>query len=195
MGLMSWVRVQWDRAAALAAMAIGLLAFLIGWIGVSGTSYVAKQLPYVVSGALFGIFMVGVAAVLWLSADLRDEWRELRGIRTALDAQAGGTHARPATQIPEPAVQATEQGIPYPEPAEMYVPPLAAYTEQVVQYPEPVPTYVAPVAAYVAPVPYAPAAAPFEAGVHHTMELPTLAGADSGAFDTPDSIGAPSGTI
>jgi uncharacterized membrane protein YfcA len=87
MGFMNWVRVQWDRAAAMAAMLIGLLALLLGWIGVSGQAYVAKQLPYVISGALFGIFMIGVAAVLWLSADLRDEWRELRGIRLELRDQ------------------------------------------------------------------------------------------------------------
>ena len=87
MGFVNWVRTQWDRAAALAAMIIGLLALLLGWIGVSGNSYVAKQLPYVVSGALFGIFMIGIAAAIWLSADLRDEWRELRGIRVELRAQ------------------------------------------------------------------------------------------------------------
>ncbi len=87
MGFVNWVRTQWDRAAALTAMVIGLLALLLGWIGVSGNSYVAKQLPYVVSGALFGIFMIGVAAAIWLSADLRDEWRELRGIRLELRAQ------------------------------------------------------------------------------------------------------------
>jgi membrane-associated protease RseP (regulator of RpoE activity) len=87
MGFVNWVRTQWDRAAALAAMLVGLLALLLGWIGVSGNSYVANQLPYVVSGALFGIFMIGIAAAIWLSADLRDEWRELRGIRVELHAQ------------------------------------------------------------------------------------------------------------
>jgi len=91
MGFLNWVRVQWDRAAALAAIVIGLVALLLGWIGVSGQSYVAKQLPYIVSGALFGIFMVGVAAVLWISADLRDEWRELRGIRVLLRDELAAT--------------------------------------------------------------------------------------------------------
>jgi hypothetical protein len=84
MSILNWIRVQWDRAAALAAALIGALALLLGWVGISGEKYVTKQLPYIVSGALFGIFMIGVAAVLWLSADLRDEWRELRGIRLAL---------------------------------------------------------------------------------------------------------------
>jgi hypothetical protein len=87
MGFVSWVRTQWDRAAAVAALLIGVVSLLLGWIGVSGTSYVAKQIPYVVSGALFGVFMIGIAAAIWLSADLRDEWRELRGIRLELRAQ------------------------------------------------------------------------------------------------------------
>lgn len=101
MSLLNWVRTQWDRAAALAALVIGLGAFLFGWIGVSGSAYVAAQLPYIVSGALLGIFMVGVAAVLWLSADLRDEWRELRGIRQLLKEQnAGHVAARSSDERP-----------------------------------------------------------------------------------------------
>jgi hypothetical protein len=86
-GLLTWVRTQWDRAAALVVLAIGLLALLLGWIGVSGNANVGKALPYVVSGGLLGIFLMGVAATLWLSADLRDEWRELHGIRLALREQ------------------------------------------------------------------------------------------------------------
>lgn len=87
MGLLNWVRTQWDRAAALGVLAVGLLALLLGWVGVSGNANVAKALPYVVSGGLLGIFLMGVAATLWLSADLRDEWRELHGIRLMLREQ------------------------------------------------------------------------------------------------------------
>jgi hypothetical protein len=97
MGFVNWVRTQWDRAIALAALIIGLFALLLGWIGVSGSPYVAKQVPYLISGALFGIFMIGAAGVMWLSADLRDEWRELRGIRILLREQSdGGSLARAA---------------------------------------------------------------------------------------------------
>lgn len=106
MGLMNWMRVQWDRTAAIAAAGIGGLALLLGWIGVSGESYVAKQLPYIVSGALFGIFMVGIAAVLWLSADLRDEWRELRGIRNALRESAPQQAAR---HVGDPSIEHTTE--------------------------------------------------------------------------------------
>lgn len=78
MALMKLVRAQWDRAGAVTAVLLGLLALLLGWIGTSNTEYVAGQMPYIVSGGLLGLFLLGVGAVLWLSADLRDEWRQLR---------------------------------------------------------------------------------------------------------------------
>jgi peptidoglycan/LPS O-acetylase OafA/YrhL len=83
---MTWVRLQWDRAGAIFALALGALSLFLGWLGVTDTPHVAKQLPYIASGGLFGIFLVGVAAALWISADLRDEWRELRGLREELRA-------------------------------------------------------------------------------------------------------------
>lgn len=103
MGVLKWVRVQWDRAAALALTGTAVVAFILGWIGVSGDAYVANQLPYIVSGALLGIFLVGIAAALWLSADLRDEWRELRAIRQAL-----GEHG---AVLVEAAAAARQQGV------------------------------------------------------------------------------------
>jgi hypothetical protein len=47
---------------------------------VSDTAFPAEQIPYVVSGGLVGVFLLGLGAVLWLSADLRDEWRKLDAI-------------------------------------------------------------------------------------------------------------------
>jgi hypothetical protein len=75
---MKFVRTQWDRSGAVVAVVGGLLALLLGWLGSSDTEYVAGQMPYIVSGGLLGLFLLGVGAVLWLSADLRDEWRQLR---------------------------------------------------------------------------------------------------------------------
>lgn len=80
------VRAQWDRAIAAAALTIGLLALLFGYLGISGEKFVARQLPFIISGGLFGIFMLGVAAVAWITAEMRDEWRELRSLRTLLEA-------------------------------------------------------------------------------------------------------------
>jgi hypothetical protein len=100
--ILTILRSEWDRAAALAALVAGVAAMVNGWVGVSGTAYAAEQMPYVVGGGLVGIFLLGVAAVLWLSADLRDEWRKLAD----LDDRLGRIEARPAalaTQAPAPA--------------------------------------------------------------------------------------------
>ncbi|HEX3899308.1 MAG TPA: hypothetical protein VHW74_09050 [Mycobacteriales bacterium] len=85
---MTFLRRQWDRVAAGVLLLVGVLSLVLGWIGVSGTTHVAAQLPYFISGGLFGLFLLGVGHMLWTSADLRDEWAELRAIRRLLEDQA-----------------------------------------------------------------------------------------------------------
>jgi heme A synthase len=79
-----WVKAQWDRAAAIVALVVGVLALLLGWLGVSDATLPTQQISYLASGGLFGLFALGVAATLWLSADLRDEWRKLDDIHKSL---------------------------------------------------------------------------------------------------------------
>jgi len=78
------LRAYWDRIAAWVLVGIGALALLIGWIGVSGTGLPSEQLPYVVSGGVGGIALIGIGATVWISADLRDEWRQLRAVEDAI---------------------------------------------------------------------------------------------------------------
>jgi hypothetical protein len=62
----------------------------------------------VVGGGLVGIFLLGVAAVLWLSADLRDEWRKLAD----LDESLGRLEGRPAAMAtPAQPVAAPANGV------------------------------------------------------------------------------------
>jgi hypothetical protein len=49
---------------------VGAVALLVGYFGVSGTLDPAKQLPYLISGGVGGLFLLGVAAALLFSADL-----------------------------------------------------------------------------------------------------------------------------
>lgn len=77
MEFLRWVRDQWDRVLAVIAGVAGAGALVAGWIGVSTNVFPAKQLPYLISGGLGGLFLVGITATFWLSADLRDEWRKL----------------------------------------------------------------------------------------------------------------------
>ena len=80
MNLSQWVRGQWDRVAAWILIAIGGLAIVLGWLGVRDEALTQKQIPYVISGGIGGLFLLAVGAMLWLSADLRDEWRKLDAI-------------------------------------------------------------------------------------------------------------------
>lgn len=77
MNLLKYVRVQWDRTGAVVAAVIGVIALIFGYLGTSDTEFIAEQIPYIISGGLVAVVLFTVAGVLWLSADLRDEWREL----------------------------------------------------------------------------------------------------------------------
>ncbi|HKN37642.1 MAG TPA: hypothetical protein VJ456_00885 [Acidimicrobiia bacterium] len=101
---MKYLRNEWDRAGAWLCVTAGAVALVVGYFGVSGTLETGKQLPYVVSGGMAGLFLLGLGALLWVSADLRDEWRKLDAIdRHLLD---GGTlpqaPAGPGATPPEP---------------------------------------------------------------------------------------------
>ena len=75
---------------ALVAGICGGVALLIGYFGVSGTLDPAKQLPYLVSGGVGGLFLLGVAAALLFSADLgatRADIARLHDVVTELSAQ------------------------------------------------------------------------------------------------------------
>jgi hypothetical protein len=89
MDVMTFLRNQWDRVAAWVAIGLGALLLLLGWLGVSDTVYPAEQLPFIISGGVGGACLIGIGAMLWLSADLRDEWTELQEISKQL-AQANG---------------------------------------------------------------------------------------------------------
>ena len=103
---MKYTRNQWDRIGAWLCIAGGVVSLIVGYFGVSGTLDTGEQLPYVVSGGMVGLFLLGLGALLWLSADLRDEWRKLDAIDRHLvdggqlpapshaEAQASGGNGR-----------------------------------------------------------------------------------------------------
>jgi hypothetical protein len=97
MDLNRYLRNQWDRAAAVVAVLLGALALLSGYLGVSRATLATQQIPYLASGGLFGMFALGIGATLWLSADLRDEWRKLDSIQEEMRI------ARPEAVDPAPA--------------------------------------------------------------------------------------------
>lgn len=109
------IRTQWDRAGALALVVVGLLAILFGWIGMSGAVLTYEQLPYILSGGLFGLSMIMVGTGLWLSADIRDEWRRIDRLEDTLadrDAVSGDRDVRiPEANEPEEETRRPPQSI------------------------------------------------------------------------------------
>jgi hypothetical protein len=104
MDLIKVLQKQWDRVLALGLTITGAVFLISGWVGVSGTAVLAEQAPYIVSGAIGGIFLLGVGATLWISADLRDEWRKLDRIEKALAEGVLRWEGAPASTPPQPAV-------------------------------------------------------------------------------------------
>jgi hypothetical protein len=94
--LKTWLRVQWDRTLGAGAVIVGAVAILLGYRGVAGTPFPAEQIPYVISGAVVGIVLIGVGLTSWLSADLRDEWRKLDRIERLLEPSDAPAIAEPA---------------------------------------------------------------------------------------------------
>jgi hypothetical protein len=80
MSFLRWARVQWDRVAAWVSIALGAVFLIVGWQRVADEALTARQIPYILSGGIGGLFLLGLGGILWLSADLRDEWRKLDAI-------------------------------------------------------------------------------------------------------------------
>ena len=78
------IRYQWDRTLAAGLVVGGLVAVVVAWVLASGTILTFEQIPYLMSGGLIGVCLVAIGATLWLSADLRDEWRKLDRLEQAV---------------------------------------------------------------------------------------------------------------
>lgn len=86
MNRLAFLRTQWDRALAVGLLLVGVVVLVIGWYGVSDVPFAAQQIPYVLSAGIGGVFLLGAAGTLWLSADLQDEWRKLHQLEQAVSA-------------------------------------------------------------------------------------------------------------
>ena len=82
--VLKYLRTQWDRAGAIAFAIAGLVILIVGYRGVADTQYISEQIPFVISAGIGSVLALTVAASLWISADMRDEWRELADQSDAL---------------------------------------------------------------------------------------------------------------
>jgi hypothetical protein len=75
----------------------GLVAIWLGWWGASGTKYVYQEIPYLISGGIFGVALVLMGAALfarysvarlvrlWLARSVADRQRETDRLVEAID--------------------------------------------------------------------------------------------------------------
>jgi hypothetical protein len=69
---------------------------------------------------MLGLFLLGLGALLWVSADMRDEWRKL----DAIDRHLVETGALPSYEVPAPdnrRASDTREAISAVEPRELYL--------------------------------------------------------------------------
>ncbi|MEW6472003.1 MAG: hypothetical protein AB1679_07015 [Actinomycetota bacterium] len=88
------LRSQWDRVLGVGLSIAGVAALLIGWLGASRSGFPAEQIPYVISGGLLGLCLVAIGTTMWLSADLRDEWRKLDDLDDGLEQNTAALQQR-----------------------------------------------------------------------------------------------------
>ena len=63
---------------------LGLLLVLLGWVGASRTPHLFEQLPYLISGGLFGLGLVFLGAFFYFAHWLTELVKEQRSHSTAL---------------------------------------------------------------------------------------------------------------
>ncbi|MGQ0466720.1 MAG: hypothetical protein ACT4QG_15515 [Sporichthyaceae bacterium] len=78
------LKSQWDRVLAVVLTIAGAICLVAGILGVNDSVLLAEQTRYITAGGIGGIFLLGLGATLWISADLKDEWRKLDRIERAL---------------------------------------------------------------------------------------------------------------
>ena len=101
------LKLFWDRAAAVTCVVIAAVVLISGWVSLSAESEAGDQIPYIMSGGIGGLFILFIGTTLWLSADLRDEWRKLDALDESVRKLAESTP--PAETISLAETESPEQ--------------------------------------------------------------------------------------
>ncbi|MEY2454377.1 MAG: hypothetical protein QOD92_3951 [Acidimicrobiaceae bacterium] len=98
-----WVGKATRPVIGWVLLALAALFILFGWIGVSGTPVVAKQIPYVVSGGIAGVFLAVFGAYFLGTEELRKD----SGRLDKLERMVAELHQALLTRADAPAPSAT----------------------------------------------------------------------------------------
>lgn len=64
---------HWLQVAGVLCLALGAIAVIVGWFGVSGTEDVWRQMPYFVSGGIGGTCLISVGVLSLLAYEHRQD--------------------------------------------------------------------------------------------------------------------------
>jgi hypothetical protein len=98
-----WVGKATRPVVGWILIGLGALFILIGWIGVSGTPIVAKQIPYVVSGGIAGVFLCVAGAYFLGTEELRKDSGRLDRLELMVQELHDVLLARDDAPAPKPA--------------------------------------------------------------------------------------------
>ena len=96
----TWAVSQWDRVIGWTCIAAGAVFAVTGALSVAAAADQLDQLSYLATGPALGLFLLGVGAILVVTADLRDDWAKLDQVMTALRPSPGdGDGASPPSEL------------------------------------------------------------------------------------------------
>ncbi|HEV7865679.1 MAG TPA: hypothetical protein VGR20_23490 [Acidimicrobiia bacterium] len=72
------------RTAGTLIAAAGIIALVLGWGGLSDAPVLSAQLPYIVSGGLFGLALLGVGLMLVMESAFGRERQRLEQVEAAI---------------------------------------------------------------------------------------------------------------
>ena len=89
-------------------IAAGAICMLVGYLGVSRESLPAKQIPYLVSGGIGGIFLAVVGAYFLGTQQLRNDSGRLDRLEDMVEELHGALLTRPDAPHPSTASKSSE---------------------------------------------------------------------------------------
>ena len=78
------------RTTGTLLAAAGIVALVLGWGGVGDAPVLSGQLPYIVSGGLFGLALLGVGLMLVMESALGRERHRLEQVEAAIRQEREG---------------------------------------------------------------------------------------------------------
>ena len=90
--------------------AVGIIVIIVGWYGVSGQAIVSKQLPYLISGGLGGIALVGIGAALIGTERLRQDAKRIARLEEMVEDLRAVLIVDPDAPTADPAATPSSPG-------------------------------------------------------------------------------------